>query len=676
MAFLGQEEQLREYQDRFKYFYFVVAISLIILVARLVYLQILQGDTMRRYSEENRIKRVRVAAPRGMIFDRNRVLLIDNQPAFDLEITPQYLQSSKEKEKVIEQLGELIDKKPKEIEEILDKSRNQPAFLPVKIKTDLTRDEVAKLETWKIAMPGTSVKMEIQRTNVYKDIASHLLGYIGKIDPRERSRLRKKGQDYQLGDNIGKVGIEKRLENVLRGQDGQEVVEVDALGRRIRERNSPGVISKSKNRPVLPGKNLILTIDQDLQLAAVKAFGDQAGGLVAINPKNGEILAMVSRPSFDPTQFSRGISPSLWKSLLNNPHRPLRDKTIQDHYPPGSVFKVVTAITALEEKVITPNTVFQCNGFIKVGRRRYHCHKGGGHGAVNVISALAESCDVFFYRAAQKLKSVDQLAKWAKSLGLGKYSEIDLAREVPGLVPTEDWKMKRFKTPWTPGELLSVAIGQSFVLSTPIQLANLLATIANHGTTYRPYYIKSIESPDGGLIQEFQPQVISETKMSPQTIQYVIEGLHQAVNSRKGTAFWQRLPGMGFVGKTGTSQIIRLSADKIYQKCENLKYQHRHHGLFAGFAPMDDPSIAVAVIAEHSCHGSTGAAPVARAVIETYLKKKFPEKYSDEFLSSAFKKDRAELKIELERRRQTQGSDAESNEESQDNPPPQEDEET
>lgn len=328
MAFLGQEELLRIYQERFKYLYLILSISLILIVSRLVYLQIFNGDVMRQYSDDNRIKKVTIEAPRGMIFDRNRTLLVDNQPSFDLEIVPQYLRESQNKKEVLKKLSQFSGISVKEIAKKLKLARTLPAFLPVKIKEGLTKDEVARIETWKLDMPGVSVKMEIKRTSLYKDVASHLLGYIGKANTRELKELRETDESYSLDESVGKFGIEKQLEPILRGQDGQEILEVDALGRRVRQRKKQNVLSQDWDKPAIPGKNLILTIDQDVQLAAYDALGDQVGAVVAIDPNNGEILAMLSKPSFDPTVFSRGIPTKLWNELLNNENRPLGDKTI------------------------------------------------------------------------------------------------------------------------------------------------------------------------------------------------------------------------------------------------------------------------------------------------------------------------------------------------------------
>lgn len=624
MAFLGQEEQLREFQDRFRFFYIALGLACIVIVSRLLYLQVFFGDELRRASEEQRLKRMTIRAPRGMIFDRNRTLLIDNRPSFDLEITPQYLYEAEDKEEVLEKLSKLIQMPPGKIEASLKKNR-QPAFMPVKIKTDLTRDEVAQIESWKLDMPGVQVVMEIQRTNIFGDVASNLLGFIGKVSTSELPKLRKKGLDYSLEDDIGKAGIEQELEHILRGVDGEEVVEVNALGRRITHQKENSILSDSTFRDDVAGKNLILTIDQDLQLAAKEAFGDKVGSLVAMNPKTGEILAMISRPSFDPTQFSRGIDPEVWKSLMSNENRPLRDKTLQDHYSPGSVFKVVTAIAGLEEGAISETSTFHCPGVMRVGNRPVHCHRRGGHGNVNVVNALAMSCDIFFYRTAMKLRSVDVIAEWAKKLGLGQKTGIQLSREVPGLIPTEEWKMRRFGKAWTVGETVSVSIGQGFVLATTLQLTNMFSTLANGGTLYRPYYLKSIESSDGETLKEFAPEVRSTVEISEKTLQLVKAGLWGVINKPGATAYHQRIPGVDFVGKTGTVQLIRIAAEKIFQKCELMPQKYRHNGVFVGFAPKEDPVIAVGVIAEHACSGSAGAAPIARAVIAKYLQKYFPD---------------------------------------------------
>ncbi len=630
MSFIGNEEQIRYLQERFRLVYGFVFVGLAILATRMLYLQVINGDQMRQYSEENRIKRVKVPAPRGMFFDREGNLLVDNRPAFNVQITPQYLKESGKPKQVLEKLSSLIHLPVSEIEKRLQRAR-QPSFMPVIIKDNLTRDEVAELETWKIDMPGVQVEMAIARSNLSGDMGSNLYGYIGKVSTSELPNLNQNSsRKYLLDDYTGKSGLEREFEDFLRGIDGSELVEVDALGRSIEAARSKGrVLSQPQVEPSVPGKNLVLSIDQALQEAAVRGFGEKNGGLIAIDPRNGEVLAMVSRPSFNPSDFSRGIDPEIWNKLISDENHPLRDKTIQDHYSPGSTFKTITAIAALEEGVITKDTTFSCAGSINLGSRKVHCWKKGGHGPVNVVSALTHSCDVFFYRVAQKLKSVDDIAKWAFHLGLGKKTGIELGREVPGLIPTEAWKQQRFNVPWSPGETLYVAIGQSFVLTTTIQLANAYASLVNGGTLYKPHVVTSVQTEDGKTLREFLPQILDKTRLKPQTVDLVTQGLWGVVNIPGGTAYSQHIPGMEFAGKTGTVQVVTQKAEKIYQKCENLRYNQRHHGVFVGYAPVKNPSIVVAVVAEHACSGSQGAAPIAREVIKTYLQKYYPELYSD-----------------------------------------------
>ncbi len=640
MAFLGQEEQIREFQDRFRYLYAILFVAMSLLLSRLIYLQILQGEQFRQYSEENRIKRVRISAPRGMIFDRERRLLVDNRPAFDLEIIPQYLKESKKTDQVVALLAKLIAFPEDQILDKLNKARTKPPSEGVLIKSDLTREEVARVKSWQINMPGVEIREEIKRTSLQGQIGSHLVGYVSKISPHEFQKLQASGQtEYKQDDVIGKFGLELKMESTLKGVDGEDLKEVDALGRtKLEKKKDRRVIEELIGREATPGKNLVLTIDQDLQMVASEAMGNNIGSVVAIDPRSGQILTMMSKPGFDATEFARGIPAKVWKELVNNPNRPLRDKTLQDHYPPGSTFKIVTAIAGLQEKVIDENTVFHCGGSMKVGNRTYHCHKKGGHGNVNVREAITKSCDVFFYKTAQRLKSVDDIAKWASHLGMGKITGVPLPREVPGLVPTEAWKMQRLKQVWNAGETLSVAIGQSYLLTTTLQLTNVYASIGNGGTVYRPFLVKSIEGFDGQVLQEFHPEVMDRLNLSAKYTEMIKQGLWGVTNAPGGTAYLSRLPFMDFVGKTGTVQVIRLSADRIYQKCENMKFLERHNAMFVGFAPMHDPVIAVGVIVEHGCHGSTTAAPVAKAVIKKYLEKFNPAEYAPDVIAMKLKK--------------------------------------
>jgi penicillin-binding protein 2 len=637
MAFIGNEEQIRFLQERFKYIYGILFIGLAVLLSRMAYLQMINGDQMRQYADENRIKRVKIPAPRGMIFDRFGSLLVDNRPAFDVQITPQYLKESGKTREVIEKLAKLIKEPVEEIDKKLQKAKGQATFMPVLIKDNLSRDEVAELETWKIDMPGVSVEMAISRTNLAKDVGSNLYGYVGKVSPIELPLLNQSlNRKYDLNDYVGKSGLERQYEETLRGTDGSELVEVDALGRGVQSKQRGRVLVQNQEEPSIPGKNLVLSIDQDLQMAAVRGFGEKVGGLIAIDPRNGEVLAMVSRPSFDPSEFSRGIDPEVWQKLIADEKHPLRDKTIQDHYSPGSTFKTITAIAALEEGIINKDTTFNCTGSISLGSRKVHCWKKTGHGNMNVVSALTNSCDVFFYRVAQKLKSVDDIAKYAMLLGMGKKTGIELAREVPGLIPTEEWKKQRFNVPWSPGETLYVAIGQSFVLTTTVQLANAYAAIVNGGTLFRPHIVKAVQSDDGKILKEVTPEIMHKTNLNKETVELVTQGLWGVMNTVHGTAYSTRIPGMEWAGKSGTVQVVTQKESNMYGKsaCTSLRYNQRHQGLFVAYAPIKNPSIVVATVSEHDCGGgSHGAGPIAREVMKTYLQKYYPDLYSDKAIA-------------------------------------------
>ena len=650
MSFIGNEEQIKFLQERFKFIYGVLFIGMIVLLSRMIFLQMINGEQMRQYSEENRIKRVKIPAPRGMIFDRYSQLLIDNRPAFNVQITPQYLRESGKPKEVIERLSTLIKVPVEEIEKHLNKLKYQAAFMPVIIKDNLTRDEVAELETWKLDMPGVQVEMAISRTNLSKDIGSNLYGYIGKVSTTELPLLNlpNSSRKYLLDDSIGKSGLEKQFEDYLRGIDGSELVEVDALGRSIQTTKNKGrVLIQNQEEPSVPGKNLVLSIDQDLQQAAARGFGEKTGGLIAIDPRNGEVLAMVSRPSFDPAELARGDT-EIWQKLLSDEMKPLRDKTIQDHYSPGSTFKPITAIAALEEGIINKDTTFNCSGSIMLGNRKVHCWKKEGHGNVNVVSAITQSCDVFFYRVAQKLRSVDDITKWAMRLGMGHKTGIELGREVPGLMPTEAWKQQRFNIPWNPGETLYVAIGQSFVLTTTIQLANAYAALVNGGTVYRPHVVKSVQSEDGKILKEVIPQVLERANLKKETVELVTQGLWGVVNTPHGTAYGSHINGMEWAGKTGTVQMVTQKADKMYGKsaCASLRYNQRHNALFVGYAPIKNPSIVVAVIDEHDC--THGAPAIAKEVLKTYLQKNYPDLYSDKALAerAAIEKHLPKIKVQ------------------------------
>jgi penicillin-binding protein 2 len=641
----GEDDLVKAHKGRLDAIGNIILLCFALLFSRLWYLQVYKGKILYQYSLENRLRKEPVKAPRGMIFSRNNQLIINNIPRFDAIVTPQYLKNKKES---LKKLSSILNMPLKRIEKIIKRNSRQARYMAVVIKKNITRQEVAIIETENSKMPGVSVRTFISREYADKEIGGHLLGYISEISRTQLPKYRKRDSfKYKLGDFIGQAGLEKRMDLTLRGSDGHEFVEVDARGRMKRYIKNDNLFKGIENLPALPGKNVRLTIDRDLQVAAYESLKDKVGAVVAVEVETGEILAMVSRPSFDPSIFSKGISGNYWSELSQDENQPLLDRTIQEHYAPGSTFKTITAIAALEEGIVDEKTTFNCKGSLKLGRRRLHCWKARGHGKVDAVKAIRESCDVYFYKIATKL-DIDVMARYAKAFGLGTPTGINLPREIAGLIPTKEWKKKKNGEEWQLGETLMCAIGQSYVLTTPLQLAMTYATIANGGTLYKPHLIKDVFSNSGDVDLQQNKEKISEIKISDKTLAIVKKGLFEVVNKRKGTAWWHRGRGIRMSGKSGTSQVIRFSADKIYSKCKDFEYKFRHHGVFAAFAPSDNPKIAVAVIVEHGCSGSGAAAPVAKNVITTYMKKyqkKLFDAYAEEDKLKAIREYRKEKKL-------------------------------
>lgn len=621
----GEEELVKIHKERATLISYIITAAFGLVLARLWYLQVYKGETLHNYSIQNRLRKEVVWAPRGLIYSRDDQLLVDNIPRFDAILTPQFLL---EKEETLAKLAKILSTDVAGIEAIMKKNSNQARYRPIIIKKNITFEELAQIETLNADLPGISVDTFISREYRDKDIGAHLLGYISEISQVQLPKLRERDKtEYRLGDFIGQFGIEEQLDKYLRGENGHEFVEVDARGRRKRYINTDNLFKGIEDEKPLSGMNVKLTIDRDMQIAAYKALEGKVGGVIAVDVNSGEVLSMVSRPSFDPSQFSRGLTPEYWRSLVNNTHHPLRDRNIQEHFSPGSTFKAFSAIAAFEQGEIDEHTEINCNGTFRLGRKVYHCWKKGGHGSVNLVRALRESCNIYFQKTANKM-DIDDIAKYAKAFGLGSRTGISLPREVSGLIPTKEWKKKRFGQEWQAGETLSISIGQSYVLTSTIQMAISFAAIANGGKIYRPYVVKDIFDSEGELVKTFTPELLSQVEIkNPKTLKFVREGLFQVVNNPKGTAFYRRGQGIMMAGKTGTSQVKSASADKIYQRCENMDYDSRHHGVFVGFAPYDNPKIAAAVIVEHGCHGSSAATPVAEAVITEYMKKYQPEMY-------------------------------------------------
>ena len=575
----------------------------LLLLGRLWNLQILHGDELRTLSENNRIRLHRIQATRGTVLDRNGRVLIDSRPAFDAVLVPEDARSV---ELTIENLAHLLNQSSADMRALLAQTSSRPPFEEIAVKRDLSWDEMVALETHQLDLPGVSLQIMSRRSYPLQGKLAHLLGYVGEAGPQDLLA----DPRYQMGDLVGKVGLEKRWENYLRGVNGGQQVEVDAVGRKLR------VLREVEE---VPGDTVKLTIDMDLQNAAWDALGDHDGSVVALDPNTGEILAMANRPSFDPNIFARGVHRDEWRNLLTDKHRPLNNRALQGQYPPGSTFKIVVATAGLEEGVINPFTRLHCPGGLQFGNHYFRCWKKGGHGTLDVHQALVQSCDVFFYQVAQRL-GIDTIARYARAYGLGLTTGIDLEHEKAGTIPDTAWKRRRFQQPWYAGETLSAGIGQGYVTATPLQMANLISMVAS-GQRYRPQFVKQIETPDADVVHSESAQVIGTLKVRPTTLLQLREGLRDVVNAPNGTGKNARLPGIEVAGKTGTSQVVKMGKERI--KSAQLPWQLRDHAWFVAYAPFDAPEIAVAALVEHAEGGGGAvAAPVARAVMQRYFELK------------------------------------------------------
>ncbi len=579
-----------------------------VLLLRLIYLQVIRGEEYRLLSLNNRIRLQSIDPPRGLISDRNDYVLVENRPSFDVSVT---LKDAGEVEETIKKVSKHLMVPSEELMLKLTASKGVSAYKPILLKQDIGRNALATIEAHKHDLPGIAVNVKLRRHYLNVQDAAHLIGYLSEISPDELAAKIYPGR--RRGDFIGKYGAEKAYENYLRGTRGGRQVEVNANGRVVR-------VLKTVNAK--PGQNVYLTIDHVLQKKAESLLRGVAGAAVAMDPGSGRILALASSPSFDQNFFASGMSHEQWDSLISNPFRPMENKAIQGEYPPGSTYKIITALAGLEEGVIDEDTEVFCPGYYRFGNRTFRCWKKGGHGRVKILKAITESCDVYFYKVGELL-GVDRLAWYAKASGLGSPTGINLDKEAKGLIPTAAWKKRRTGVPWQKGETLSIAIGQGFNLATPLQMVGLTAAIANGGTRYRPMILEAIKSPDGRIIHQSQPEVIGKVPISERTLELVRTGLWAVVNSDHGTARGSRLADIEISGKTGTSQVIGRKKDDTRSE-EDRPAHLRAHAWFVAYAPSQNPVIAVAVLVEHGEHGSSAAAPVARELIKTYLRSARP----------------------------------------------------
>jgi len=591
------------FRGRFKIVILVVTLTFIILVGRLWYLQIIKGTVLRDRSENNRIRVREIKPLRGLILDRKGRILVDNQASFDISIIPEETENMG---CVLEALADLKeDRNVSYYKDIVTSEMSRP-FIPITLERNVSRHHLAVVETHSLSLPGVvSDVVPVRRYN-YGETMAHLVGYVGEVSTRELEISSFSG--CRSGDVVGKYGIEKYFDAFLRGERGGKQVEVDVSGRQLE------VLGRIDP---IPGYHVQLTIDADLQSVCWDAFDKKAGSAIVMNPRDGSILAMVSKPSFDPNLFNRGISRDDWRSLSLNTLCPMQNRAIAGQYPPGSTFKLIVAAAGLEEGIITDDTTVTCNGSYRVGNRTFRCWKRRGHGTMDLHHAIVQSCDVFFYNVGEQL-GVDTIARYARGFGLGSLTGIAIPAEKKGLVPTRDWKEDVLKEPWQRGETISVSIGQGFLLVTPLQLLRAYCAIANGGTLYRPRLLESINVTKKERIKIYQPEVEAQLPVTPEHLALLRKALWGVVNEPHGTGWALRQLKKDVCGKTGTAQVISMPEDGKEE--DEIPYQFRDHALFVCFAPLDDPEIAVVVIVEHGGHGGSTAAPIARTVVDRYFK--------------------------------------------------------
>lgn len=554
----------------------VFLLLLIILEARLWSMQAIQGPHYLRLSEQNRLRDYVIPAPRGVIFDRHGQPMVTNRAAFTVGVLPMEVQDPIH---LADVLAPVLGMDRAEILARIDSGR-QRRFEPVTLRRDVNKTIVMTLEEHRLDLPGVVVQAEPVRDHLKGEAAAHALGYLGEINEGELSTR----PGYRAGSLIGKSGVERVYDTVLRGVDGRQRVEVDAAGRPVR------VLTREASQP---GQSLVLNIDADLQAVAETALGDRTGAVVAMDPRNGEILVMVAHPAFDPNQFAGGISPANWKRLTGDRRIPLLNRATEGTYEPGSVFKIVTGLAALNEGVARRDTIFNCNGQLALGRWIFHdLH---AYGPINFMRGVAVSCNIVFWTVGGQLGD-ERLHRYARMLGLGQTTGIDLPTEANGTIPSAEWKRRMYKEPWYPGDTLNMAIGQGYVVVTPLQVARMLSAVANGGTLVAPRLARRVLAPDGSEVKVYAPVTTGRLDVKPESLATLREALRMVVESGTGGA--AAVPGLAIAGKTGSAENPRGIP----------------HAWFAGYAPADRPALVVVAFVEHGFRGGVTAAPIVKAI--------------------------------------------------------------
>ena len=612
----NHERELHYFQLRIGAAGVAVLIAFGALLSRFVYLQVVQRDYYHTKAEDNRISIVPVPPNRGLILDRNGVVLARNYSAYTLEIMQAKVVDL---ERTINELAEVVDIQPKDrsrFKKLLAETRNAET-LP--IRTRLTDTEVARFAANRYRFPGVEIKARLFRQYPFGETASHVIGYIGRINEQDQERLAELGvtANYRGTDFVGKSGIEGSYQSELHGTTGIEQVEIDAGGRGIR------TLSRT---PALSGNDITLALDIRLQEVAEAAFGERRGALVAIEPGTGGVLAFVSMPGFDPNLFVEGIDSQSWAELNSSADRPLNNRAIAGLYPPGSTFKPFLALAALETGKRKTSQTISDPGYFDFGGRRFRDDKVGGHGTVDMYKSVVESCDTYYYVLSNDM-GIDAIARSIAPFGFGSRTGIDLDGEAVGVLPSPEWKKRRFRRPeqqkWFAGETISVGIGQGYNAYTPVQLAQATSIIANNGVVIKPHLVNFIDNQRTGSRRHLETEPVRRVPLKPENLEFIkraMAGVNTEGTGARAFAGAQYTSG----GKTGTSQVIAIKANEKYIE-KNVLERHRDHSLFIAFAPLENPRIALAVIVENGGFGARAAAPIARAVLDYYLLGKAPE---------------------------------------------------
>lgn len=592
-----------------------VLLCFALLFGRFFYLQVLQHEYYATRAESNRISLVPVMPNRGNIEDRNGVILARNYSAFTLEITPSKTLGLEE---TIDQLGEIVEiqlKDRRRFKRLLEESKN---FESIPIRTRLTDEEVARFAAHRYRFPGVEVKARLFRQYPENSLAAHAIGYISRINTKDKEMIEASGHgaNYKGTEHIGKIGLEAHYEFELHGTAGYEQVEVDAGGRAVR------VLSQT---PPTPGNNLKLTLDAELQRVAEQAFGGRRGSLAAIDPSNGAVLALVSSPAFDPNLFVDGIRFDDWDELNNHPDKPLLNRAIYSTYPPGSTFKPLMALGALTTGKRTPGQAIADPGFFNFGNRRFMDDKVGGHGMVDMHKSIVVSCNTYYYVLANDM-GIDNIARFMGDLGLGRRTEIDIPGEATGILPSPEWKQRRFKKreqqKWYPGETISIGIGQGYNAYSTLHMAHALANVLNYGQVFRPHLVHSITNPTTGEVRMVEPQPIRQIALKREHVDVIKRGMAGVVKEGTGARVFA---GAAYDsgGKTGTAQVFSLKSGQKYVAGQ-VRERLRDHSWYVAFAPVDNPKIVVAVMVENGGFGAQSAAPITRQLFDYHLTGKRP----------------------------------------------------